>query len=80
MDDRRRYERIKSRLKTMGEGTALQVHESMGEDAEAYSIHEVENTLDELVLHEKAEFRKVGAVYRWTKHYRFRTGENLPRP
>jgi hypothetical protein len=29
--------------------------------------------LDELALHEKHEFEKVGSVYRWTKHYRFRT-------
>jgi hypothetical protein len=73
MDNRSRYEQVKSRLKVMGEGTAVQVHETMGEEVEAYSVREVESTLDELILHEKHEFEKLGAVYRWTKHYRFRT-------
>jgi hypothetical protein len=71
MDDRTRYETVKSRLRAMGEGTAQQVRDSM--DPGPYSVREVENTLDELVLHEKQEFQKVGSVYRWTKHYRFRT-------
>jgi hypothetical protein len=71
MDDRTRYETVKSRLKAMGEGTAQQVHDAL--DPTPYSAREVENTLDELVLHEKQEFEKVGSVYRWTKHYRFRT-------
>ena len=34
---------------------------------------EVENTLDEMVIHERDEFEKVANVYRWKKHYRFRT-------
>jgi hypothetical protein len=73
MDNRRRYEAVKSRLKAMGEGTAQQVHDLLGEEAGAYSVREVENTLDELVLNEKEEFKKVGTAYRWTEHYRFRT-------
>ena len=73
MDDRRRYDLAKSRLKAMGEGTAQQVHESMNEESQrACSIRDVENTLDELVINEKEEFTKTGDVYRWTKHYRFR--------
>jgi hypothetical protein len=71
MDDRTRYETVKSRLRAMAEGTAQLVHDSM--DPSPYSVREVENTLDELVVHEKQEFTKVGTVYRWTKHYRFRT-------
>jgi hypothetical protein len=54
----------------MGEGTAQQVHDALG--PAPHSVREVENTLDELVLHEKQEFEKVGSVYQWTKHYRFR--------
>jgi hypothetical protein len=42
-------------------------------DPTPYSMREVENTLDELVVHEKKDFEKIGAVYQWTKHYRFRT-------
>jgi hypothetical protein len=71
MDDRTRYDTVKSRLRVMGEGTSQQVHHSM--EPTPYSVREVENTLDELVLREKEEFTKLGAVYRWTKHYRFRT-------
>ncbi len=77
MDDRTRYEAVKSRLRTMGEGAAQQVHESM--EPTPYSVREVENTLDEMALAEQNEFGKAGDVYRWKKHYRFRTGENLPR-
>jgi len=78
MDDRRRYETVKSRLRAMAEGTAQQVHDSM--EPTPYSVREVENTLDETALAEQDEFEKVGGVYRWKKHYRFRIGENLPRP
>ena len=42
-----------------------------------YSVREVENTLDEMALAEQDEFEKVGDLYRWKKHYRFRT---RPRP
>jgi hypothetical protein len=45
-----------------------------------YSVREVENTLDEMALAEQGDFEKDGEVYRWKKHYRFRAGENLPRP
>jgi hypothetical protein len=31
MDDRRRYETVKSRLRALGEGTAQEVHASMDE-------------------------------------------------
>jgi len=37
-------------------------------------VREVENTLDEMALAEQDEFEKVGSVYRWKKHYRFRSG------
>ena len=70
MDDRSRYEAVKSRLRAMGEGTAPQVHSSM--EPTPYSVREVENTLDEMVIHERDDFDKVGDVYRWKKHYRFR--------
>ena len=73
MDDRTRYETAKSRLRAMGEGTAQQVHDSM--DPSPYSLREVQSTLDEMVLAERDEFQKEGSVYRWKKHYRFRTGE-----
>lgn len=56
----------------MGEGTAQQVHDSM--QPTPYSVREVENTLDELVLHEKQEFEKVGDVYRGKKHHHLRKG------
>jgi hypothetical protein len=79
MDDRKRYETVKSRLRAMGEGTAQQVHDSMDEP-NPYSVREVENTLDEMALAEQDEFGKTGDVYRWKKHYRFRAGENLSRP
>lgn len=72
MDDRTRYETVKSRLRGMGEGTAYQVHESM--EPSPYSVREVQSTLDEMVLAEQDEFEKVAGVYRWKKHYRFRAG------
>lgn len=72
MDDRTRYETVKSRLRAMGEGTAPQVHGSM--EPTPYSVREVENTLDEMALAEQDEFQKAGDVYRWKKHYRFRIG------
>ena len=78
MDDRTRYETVKSRLRVMGEGTAQQVHDSM--EPTPYSVREVENTLDEMALAEQDDFEKNGDVYRWKKHYRFRAGESLPRP
>jgi hypothetical protein len=71
MDDRTRYEAVKSRLRAMGEGTSQQVHDSM--EPSPYSVREVESTLAELVVHEKEEFEKVDNAYRWKKHYRFRT-------
>jgi hypothetical protein len=73
MDDRTRYEAVKSRLRTMAEGTAQQVHDSM--EPTPYSVREVENTLDEMALAEQDEFEKVDDVYRWKKHYRFRAGK-----
>jgi hypothetical protein len=73
MDDRTRYETVKSRLRVMVEGTAQQVHSSM--EPTPYSIREVENTLAEMALAERDEFEKAGDVYRWRKHYRFRAGE-----
>ena len=78
MDDRTRYETVKSRLRAMGEGTTQQVHDSM--EPAPYSVREVQSTLDEMALAERDEFEKEGSVYRWKKHYRFRAGENLPRP
>ena len=66
MDDRTRYEAIKSRLRAMGEGTAQQVHDSM--EPSPYSVREVESTLDEIVVYEKERFEKVGNAYRWKKH------------
>jgi len=72
MDDRTRYEAVRSRLRAMGEGTAHQVHNSM--EPTPYSVREVQSTLDEMVLAEQDEFGKVGNVYRWKKHYRFRMG------
>jgi hypothetical protein len=74
MDDRTRYETVKSRLRAMGEGTAQQVHDSMNEP-NPYSVREVESTLDELALAEHGDFEKIGDVYRWKKHYRFRAGK-----
>jgi hypothetical protein len=59
MDDRTRYEAVKSRLRAMGEGTAQQVHGSM--EPTPYSVREVENTLDEMSLAEQDDFEKVGA-------------------
>jgi len=70
MDDRTRYETVKSRLRAMGEGTAQQVHDSM--EPSAYSAREVESTLAEMALAEQDEFEKDGDVYRWKKHLRFR--------
>ena len=60
----------------MGEGTAQQVHNAM--DPTPYSVREVENTLAEMALAEQDEFEKVDDLYRWRKHYQFRTGQNLP--
>jgi hypothetical protein len=65
MDDRTRYETVKSRLRAMGECTAQEVHDSM--EPTAYSVREVENTLDEMALAERDEFEKVDGVYRWKK-------------
>ena len=76
MDDRRRYETVKSRLRAMGEGTAQQVHYSM--EPTPYPVREVENTLDEMALVEQDDFEKAGDVYHWKKHYRFYAGESLP--
>lgn len=70
MGDRSRYEAVRSRLRAMGEGTSEQVHGSM--EPSPYSVREVENTLDEIALAEQEEFEKVGDVYRWKKHHRFR--------
>lgn len=78
MDDRKRYETVKSRLRTMAEGTAQEVHSTM--EPTPYSVREVENTLDEMALAEQEEFERAGELYRWKRHYRFRAGENLPRP
>ena len=74
MDDRTRYETVKSRLRAMGEGTAQQVHDAM--EPTSYSVREVENTLDEMALAEQDEFERNGDVYRW-KHYRFRMGPTV---
>lgn len=71
MDDRTRYETVKSRLRIMVQGTAQQVLDSM--DPTPYSLREVQSTLDEMVVAERDEFEKLDAVYRWKKHYRFRT-------
>ncbi len=72
MDDRTRYESVKSRLRAMGEGTAQQVHDAM--EPTPYSVREVENTLDEMALAEQDEFEKMADLYRWKKSYRFRMG------
>jgi hypothetical protein len=72
MDDRTRYEAVKSRLRAMGLGTAQQVHDAM--EPSPYSVREVENTLDEMALSERDEFEKMAEVYRWRKSYRFRMG------
>jgi len=74
MDDRTRYETVKSRLRVMGEGTAQQILDSM--EPTPYSVREVENTLDEMALAEQDEFQKVGDVYRWKKHFRFRIADS----
>ena len=63
MDDRGRYETVKSRLKAMGQGTAQQVHDAI--EPSSYSVREVENTLDEMAVAEQDEFEKIGDVYRW---------------
>ena len=70
VDDRTRYDTVKSRLRAMGEGTAPQVHDAL--DPTPYSVRDAENTLDEMVLAERDEFERVGRVYRWKKSYRFR--------
>jgi hypothetical protein len=72
MDDRTRYETVKSRLRAMGQGTAQQVHDAM--EPSPYSEREVENTLDEMALAEQDEFEKVAVVYRWKKHHRYSMG------
>lgn len=74
MDDRTRYETVKSRLRAMGQGTAQQVHDAI--EPSPYSVREVENTLDEMMLAEQDEFERVDAVYRWKKHFRFGTGKD----
>jgi len=56
----------------MGQGTAQQVHDAIAPSP--YSVLEVENTLDEMALAEQDGFEKVGDVYRWKEHYRFRAG------
>jgi len=71
VDDRTRYDTVKSRLRAMGEGTAQQVHDAL--DPTPYSVREVENTLDEMVLAERDEFERVGRVYRWKKSVRWET-------
>lgn len=76
MDDRTRYETVKSRLRAMSEGTAQQVHSSM--EPTPYSVREVENTLDEMALAEQDEFEKAGDLYRWKRHYRFGARESRP--
>ena len=45
-----------------------------------YSVREVESTLAEMALAEQDEFERVRDLYRWKKHYRFRTAEDLQRP
>ena len=77
MDDRTRYETVKSRLRAIGQGTAKQVLDAL--DPTPYSLHEVQSTLDEMVLAERDDFEKVDGIYRWKKHHRFPAGENLPR-
>ena len=54
MDDRTRYETVKSRLRAMGQGTAQQVHDTI--EPSPYTSREGENTLDEMVLAERDEF------------------------
>jgi len=46
----------------MGESTAQQVHDAM--ELNPYSVREVANTLDEMVLNEPDEFEKIGEAYR----------------
>jgi len=65
MDDRTRYETVKSRLRVMGEGAAQQVHDAT--ELNPYSVREVANTLDEMVLNEPDEFEKIGEAYRCKK-------------
>jgi len=69
MDDRTRYEAVKSRLRALGQGTAQEVRDSMDEP-NPYSVREVENTLDEMVIHERGDVERVGSVYRWKGHFR----------
>jgi hypothetical protein len=73
MDDRTRYETVKSRLRAMAQGTAKQVLAAM--EPTPYSLREVESTLDEMVLAEREEFEKLDAIYRWRKHHRFRVAD-----
>lgn len=57
MDDRGRYETLKSRLKAMGQGTAQQVHDAI--EPSPYSVREVENTLDEMALASGTNLKKL---------------------
>jgi len=59
MDDRTRYEAVKSRLRALGQGTAQEVRDSMDEP-NPYSVREVENTLNEMVIHERGDVERVG--------------------
>ena len=58
----------------MAEATAQQVHDAL--ESTPYSIREVENTLDEMVLAEQDEFEKAGDVYRWKGSYRYDAKRN----
>ena len=73
MDDRTRYETVKSRLRVMGEATASQVRDAL--DPTPYSLREVQSTLDEMVIAEQDDFERAGDVYRWKKSYRFTSGK-----
>lgn len=70
MDDRTRYETVKSRLRAMGRGSAREVRDAM--EPTPYSLHEIQSTLDEMVLAERDEFERVEGLYCWKKHYRYR--------
>ena len=77
MDDRTRYETVKSRLRAMVQSTAQRVHAAMPEP-NPYSLNEVKSTLNELVLAEPDEFERSGDVYCWKKLHRFPAGERRP--
>lgn len=70
-DERSRH--IKEKLKSMGDGTAKDVHAAL--QPTPYSIREVEIELDRLVQSEPGECEKIGDKYRWTKSYRFQVGK-----